>query len=274
MTETNQGLTLEIDGPVATIWIRNEGRRNAMTSRMWEQFPELIAQIGDQSTVMVIVLRGYGEDFSAGADISELRTISTAKDSGGDSATTRAETAIASSPKPTIAAIDGYCIGGGWEIAAACDMRIATRNAKFAITPSKMGIVYPLSAIRRLVDIAGPSVAKDLLLTGRMLTAEQALGFGMVTQLAEEGELTERVAALTDQLGSRSQLSIQAMKNIVDAVVADVDVDFRDSVWRSEVETSGERETGVQSFLDRRPAEFGWTGEGFWEDHPEMGVHG
>ncbi|WP_432789328.1 enoyl-CoA hydratase/isomerase family protein [Brevibacterium sp. K11IcPPYGO002] len=273
MTETNQCLTLEIDGPVATIWIRNEGRRNAMTSRMWEQFPELIAQTGDQSTVMVIVLRGHGDDFSAGADISELRTISTSKESGGASATTKAETAIASSPKPTIAAIDGYCIGGGWEIAAACDIRIATSNAKFAITPSKMGIVYPVSAIKRLVDIAGPSVAKDLLLTGRMLTADEALGFGLVTQLAGEGELSEHVVALADQLSSRSQLSIQAMKNIVDAMTAGSDFESRDSVWRSEVETSGERETGVQAFLDRRPAKFGWTGERFWNHHPEVRVH-
>ncbi|WP_193072617.1 enoyl-CoA hydratase/isomerase family protein [Brevibacterium sp. FME37] len=273
MTETTQGLIMKVDGSVATIWIRNEGRRNAMTSQMWEQFPELIARARAHSAVMVIVLRGFGDDFSAGADISELRTISTAKGSGGASATTKAETAIASSPKPTVAAIDGYCIGGGWEIAAACDFRVATRNAKLAITPSKMGIVYPLSAIKRLVDIAGPSVAKDLLLTGRMLTAEQALGFGMVTQLAGEGELTEHIAALADQLGSRSQLSIQAMKNIVDAIVADADVESREGVWRSEVETSGERETGVQAFLDRRPAEFGWTGERFWNDHPEVGVH-
>jgi enoyl-CoA hydratase/carnithine racemase len=274
MSASEKRLELTVENGVATIWIRNERRRNAMTASMWAEFSSFITEANTDSEATAIVVRGFGDDFSAGADISDLRSITGEQDANGDSAPERAEAAISSSPKPTIAAIDGFCIGGGWEIAAACDIRVATRDAKIGITPAKMGIVYPLSAIRRLVAIAGPATAKDLLLTGRTLTAEAALGFGMITQLVDPGALTDHIAALTGRLASLSQLSIQATKNIVDGIVEGSDVDFRDSVWRSEVESSGEREIGVRAFLEKQTPAFAWTGEKFWADHPNLTVGG
>jgi enoyl-CoA hydratase/carnithine racemase len=123
---------------VATIWIDNPRLRNALTKDMWQQVPGLVNGLASDSQTRVIVLRGVDGDFSAGAAVEELHDIlhdaSTGRHDGGH--TTAAEDALTACPKPTIAAIDGYCIGGGWQLAGACDTRVASSGATFGITPS------------------------------------------------------------------------------------------------------------------------------------------
>jgi enoyl-CoA hydratase/carnithine racemase len=146
-------LRVHQEGPVATIVLDNQRRRNAMTKVMWQQFDPVLAMLEADESVKVVLVRGAGDQFSAGADISELMGIlhdaNTGQHSGGH--VSAGEDALAKFPKPTIAAIDGYCIGGAWQIAAACDIRIATHRATFGITPSRLGIVYPLSGIQRRI---------------------------------------------------------------------------------------------------------------------------
>jgi enoyl-CoA hydratase/carnithine racemase len=260
LTET---LRVERHGPVATIVLDNERRRNAMTKDMWLQFDPLLAGLGADDSVKVVVVRGAGEHFSAGADISDLKDIlqdpGTGRHDGGH--VTAGENALAGFHKPTIAAIDGYCIGGGWQIAGACDIRIASDRATFGITPAKVGIVYPLSGIQRLVRLAGPATAKYLLFSGDFIPAEDAMNLGLLARVIPHAGFWPEITDFAGRLASRSQLSIQAMKDIVDVIADGGDgLGERSAAWQREMAISGEPEIGIEAFLAKRAPAFKWTG--------------
>lgn len=250
---------------VATLVIENAGKRNAVSAEMWAQFEPVLAVLADDPAVTVLVVRGAGTDFSAGADIADLDAILGAGSGGGDTDSgetdggvmTVAENALAAFPKPTIAAIDGYCVGGGWELAGACDVRICSERSTFGITPSRLGIVYPQSGIERVVAIAGPAIAKHLLFTGELVDAETARGWGLVTKvLATEG-FWDGVSEFAGMLADRSQYSIQAMKEIVDAIAAGQG-EVGEIVDRWQATASEDRAIGVEAFLGKTPPEFTW----------------
>ncbi|WP_392508852.1 enoyl-CoA hydratase/isomerase family protein [Naumannella halotolerans] len=265
---TEGRLTIETQGHCATVRIDNPRMRNAITSAMWRQFPALIGELENRPTVKVIVIRGAGENFSAGADIGHLDEILSDDDGGLPSV---AEEAVAHCSKPVIAAIDGFCIGGGWEIAGACDLRLATDRARFAITPAKLGIIYPLPAIRRLVDLVGRGPAKDLLLTGRMVDAGEAADLGLLTRTCEVDGFDDAIAELADTLARRSQFSIQAMKNLIDTLLDSPELlAQRNAIWQQEMRHGSDAANGFHAFLERREPEFDWSGEAFWLNHPRL----
>ncbi|MBT2514737.1 enoyl-CoA hydratase/isomerase family protein [Arthrobacter sp. ISL-30] len=256
-------LRVEYNGPVATIVLDNERRRNAMTKDMWQQFQPLLDLLAVDETVKVVVVRGAAENFSAGADISDLKDIlhdpGTGRHDGGH--VTAGENALASFHKPTIAAIDGYCIGGGWQIAGACDIRIASDRSTFGITPSKVGIIYPLSGIERLVRLAGPATAKYLLFSGDFIPAAEAMALGLLARVVPQGGFWAEITEFAERLASRSQLSIQAMKDIVDIIAKGGDDPGETSAaWQREMALSGEPEIGIQAFLAKQTPEFKWAG--------------
>lgn len=250
---------------VATILIENPGKRNAISSGMWAQFAPLLEGLARDPAVTVLVVRGAGSDFSAGADIADLDAILGDGAAGGRRADgltdggvmTEAENALAAFPKPTIAAIDGYCVGGGWELAGACDLRICSDRSTFGITPSRLGIVYPRSGLERVVAIAGPAIAKHLLFSGELVTAEVALRWGLVTKVLPTDGFWEEANAFARLLASRSPYSIRAMKEIVDAIAAGRQ-DVGAIVDRWQATASGDRAIGVEAFLGKRPPEFTW----------------
>ncbi len=257
---------VETTGAIATIVIESSGKRNAVTADMWAQFEPLLAGLAADSSVTVVMFRGAGDDFSAGADIGDLDRIlpevpevpeaSDARASDGGIMTS-AENAIAAFPKPTIAAINGFCVGGGWEIAGACDIRIASERSTFGITPSRLGIVYPVSGIERVIAIAGPAVAKHLLFTGELFTADAALGFGLVTKVLPTNGFWDAVNAFATLLASRSQYSIHAMKEIIDEIVSGSDGQGQIAVkWQATA--SEDRSIGVDAFLAKNPPKFTW----------------
>lgn len=254
---------VEISGPVATIVLDNPSQRNALTRQMWQQLVPVCAALDADRVVRVIVVRGAGTDFSAGADISDLSAIlhnpATAEHDGGH--VSAGENALAALGKPTIAAVDGYCLGGGWQVAGACDIRFASDQATFGITPAKIGIVYPLSGIERLVRIAGPATAKYLLFSGEFVTAEAAQTLGLVARVVPVAEFWDTVTAFALTLASRSQLSIHAMKDIVDTIVAGgAGLAERNAFWQDEVLASGEASMGIEAFLAKEEPRFLWTG--------------
>jgi enoyl-CoA hydratase/carnithine racemase len=250
-------LNVETASGIATLTIDNAGRRNSLTLEMWKQFGPLLDRLANDSGVRVLVIRGRNDDFSSGADIRDLQTILDGETDGGR--VTEAENAIATFPKPTIAAIDGFCVGGGWEIAGACDIRIASSRATIGVTPARIGIIYPLSGIRRLVSIAGPAVAKLLLLSGELIDAKRALGFGMVSHVVDSGAFWEGVHAYAEDLASRSQLSTNAMKDLVNAIDDRGDVDARLAFWQGEVASSNDPAIGAAAFLARTEPRFTWS---------------
>jgi enoyl-CoA hydratase/carnithine racemase len=189
------------------------------------------------------------------ADISELDDIHRDDDSH---LSTVAERALAAFGKPTLAAIEGYCVGGGCQLAAACDLRFAAEGARFGITPARLGIVYPAAATARLVRLVGPSAAKYLLYSADLVDAPHALRIGLLDEVVPEGGLHDRVAAFTETLASRSLLTQQATKDIVDAIVAAGPVEEKTQRWLAEVAASGEVAEGIAAFLERRAPEFPW----------------
>jgi enoyl-CoA hydratase/carnithine racemase len=250
-------LDCTVDGHVATITITNPAKRNAMTPAMWESLPPLLDGLAADDGVRVVVLTGAGGTFCAGADIGALPDI---RHAGRDLAT-HAEQALAAFPKPTVAAIRGYCVGGGVQLAAACDLRLADDNARFGVTPAKIGIVYPVVALARLVELIGPAHTKTLLFTADLIDAATAHQYGLIDQPVPGADLDRRVSALTATLAERSQLTLQATKDIVDALAepAMAVAAERYRRWLDQVLSSGEADEGIAAFLERRAPAFPWT---------------
>lgn len=243
-------LRLEVDQNVARITIDNSGKRNAMNAAMWRRLPDLLTEITAYPEVRVVVLTGAGDAFCAGADISELHEI----EGPQGSATEPAERALLACPLPTIALINGLCIGGGCQLAAACDLRITADSAVFGITPAKLGVVYPPSSIARLTELVGPSAAKLLLFSADFFDAERALGMGLVDEVVADP------AARTDELArtiaGRSQLSVRASKELVDLASHGESLSESAARWHDVATRSGETAEGVGAFLERRAAAF------------------
>ncbi|MFE0473604.1 enoyl-CoA hydratase/isomerase family protein [Streptomyces sp. NPDC058947] len=234
---------------VATVVISRPEKRNAMTAAMWRALPPLLGELADDPAVRVLVLTGEGGTFCAGADISTLR----GSPQEAQGLAVRAEEALAAFPKPTLAAIRGHCVGGGAQLAAACDLRFAEEGALFGVTPAKLGIVYPSSSTRRLVSLMGPATAKYLLFSGELIDAERALRTGLVDEVLPAGALGKRVAEFARVLVSRSQLTQAAAKEFADGRTD------RDAHWAAQARASGDTAEGVAAFLERRQPRFGWS---------------
>ncbi|MFF3979579.1 enoyl-CoA hydratase/isomerase family protein [Streptomyces sp. NPDC001828] len=233
---------------VATVVISNPAKRNAMTSAMWRELPPLLDALAGDPRVGALVLTGAGDTFCAGADISTLR------EPGDDprALAVRAEEALAAFPKPTLAAVRGHCVGGGSQLAAACDLRFAQEGALFGVTPAKLGIVYPASATRRLTALVGPATAKYLLFSGELIDSARALRTGLVDEVLAAGELDERVAEFTRVLVSRSRLTQAAAKEFADGRTD------RDAHWAAQERGCGDTAEGIAAFLERRAPRFTW----------------
>jgi enoyl-CoA hydratase/carnithine racemase len=247
-----QQLELAVADGVATVAISHPAKRNAMTAQMWRALPGLLERLAADDEVRALVLTGEGSTFCAGADISSLR------DPGEDpqSLSVRAEEALAAFPKPTLAAVRGYCVGGGCQLAAACDLRFAEEGALFGVTPAKLGIVYPSSSTRRLASLVGPAAAKYLLFSGELIDTERALRTGLVDEVLPKGELGKRVAEFTRIVASRSLLTQAAAKEFATGRTD------RDAHWAEQARGSGDTAEGVAAFLERRAPHFTWTVEG------------
>ncbi|MEV7908149.1 enoyl-CoA hydratase/isomerase family protein, partial [Streptomyces anulatus] len=213
--------------------------------------PGLVTSLAEDPAVRVLVLTGADGTFCSGADISEIAGLSEAGDDTG--LTVVAEQALAEFPKPTIAMIEGFCVGGGCQLALACDLRIAAEDARFGITPAKLGVVYPLSATRRLVGLVGPSTAKLLLYSADLVDAAAALRTGLVDEVHAPEALPGRVYGLARTFAARSQLTLAATKEVVDGRADEA----RFRQWQKE--SREESAEGVAAFLERRQARFPWT---------------
>lgn len=259
---TGTDLTLTRAGHVATLTIDRPEKRNAMTAAMWAALPELLAGPAADPAVRVLVVTGTGPSFCAGADISGLLGGSDAADPMADlrAHNLAAQAALRDFPKPTVAVIRGHCIGGGVEIAAACDLRFADPTSIFGVTPAKVGIVYPPSSTKALVDLVGPATAKYLLFSGELVDAATALRTGLVDRLVEAGDLDAEVGRFAAVLAERSALTQRATKEVVAALGAGRDAEDVVAPWYRATVATGELPEGVAAFAERRAPRFGWTG--------------
>lgn len=249
-------LQLTIEGAVATLLIDRADKRNAFNMAMWQAAPALFSQAAGNPAVRLLVVRSAasGGAFCAGADIRELlaNKDDAAWRSANQAAINRVQYALARLPLPTLAFIEGDCIGGGCGLALACDLRIATGAARFGITPAKLGLVYPLHDVKLLVDLVGPGQAKRILYTGSLLGAEEARRIGLVEQLAESPE-----AMIADLLAA-SPHSIRATKGFVRRVLDGQAEDDSETLAAFAAAFEGaDFLEGITAFVEKRKPRFG-----------------
>lgn len=256
--DSDQPIRSSRTGAVATIWLDRQDKRNAMSYAMWAELGALANRLATDPEVRVVVLRGAGPHFCAGADITELSTV---REPSFAEVNMSAEAALAGLPKPTIAFVSGDCIGGGCALAIDCDLRIATPDARFGITPAKLGIVYPAASLERATQLLGPSVTKRMLFTGELIDAEQARRVGLVDEIVDVADGEQRLATLTGVLAARSLLTQAATKSMVASVLADGRViPALQDHWSEVAAAAGDGAEGIAAFVDKRAARFTWSG--------------
>jgi enoyl-CoA hydratase/carnithine racemase len=255
---STEPLVVTRDGPVATLWLNRPEKRNAVTKAMWEGIATTCAELAADGTVRVMVVRGTGDHFCAGADIGELEL----GDASYGRANAGAEHALGSFPKPTIAFVRGSCVGGGAQIAIACDLRIADTTARFGITPARLGIVYPAFGVDRAVRLLGPSATKHLLYSAELIDTDRALRIGMVDEVHDPVAAFERLDAFATLLATeRSLLTQESSKAMVDECVRTGEISrVTEARWGGELAASGDPAEGVAAFFERRSPRFTWAG--------------
>lgn len=246
---------------IATVILNRPHMRNALNLAMWAALPSILEGLAHDPAVRAVVLRGAGQEaFASGADISEFEAVrrdrSTAE--AYNARTEAAYAAIEGCPKPTVAMIYGFCMGGGIALAMGCDLRFAARGAKFGIPAARLGIVYGLHSTKRLVNLVGPSRAKDILFSARTFDAEEALAMGFVDRVLPADELEAYTYDYLKKIAANAPLSVRGAKLVIDAVQEDGGGSRREAIERAEVEAfdSEDYREGTRAFLEKRPPRF------------------
>lgn len=260
---TEKSIYIRTEGQLGFLVLNRPNKKNALTEAMWLAIADAVEALDAEPDVRVIIVSSSTDKaFAAGADIEELQVIATdpERQESNRLAIRNAQRALATAKKPTIAQIQGPCMGGGCGIALHCDFRYASESAVFGITPAKLGLVYPLSDTKRLVDQVGPSAAKSILFTGRRLKGEEALQVGLIDKLLPDVDFGEEVVAFAKLMAGNSQYSIRQMKGFINRVLeGQVDDDtetariFRDS---QSLEDAAE---GLKAFVEKRSPRFTWN---------------
>jgi len=244
---------------VATITLNRPEKRNALNEAMWIGLAEAVRRADALPDAKIIVIRGAGGHFAAGADISEFDTVYASRERSTQyrAAVEDGARAITDAAKPAIAMIEGTCIGGGMAIALACDLRLAAATAKCGITPAKLGIVYSFGDTKRLVDAVGPSKAKDILFTGRIMDASEAQSIGLVDEVHAADALENVVSAKCSLLAGNSQWSIRGAKDIVRLILSGAKEERRET---TDIANDGAGQSdfreGRTAFMEKRAPKF------------------
>ncbi len=228
---------------------------------MWEQIPKRLAELEADREVRVIVLRGAGDEaFVSGADISEFEQRRTGTEAARayDEAAGHAWRALSEVSKPVIAAIHGYCVGGGMAIALTADLRYAADDAVFAIPAARLGLAYNPGGLRTLVDLVGPQTTKEILFTARRFDAQDGLRRGWLAEVFPKEELDAQVARVVAQIARNAPLTVRSAKRVVGELLKDPEA--RDAAgMRASIDACFESEDyreGVRAFMEKRPPAF------------------
>ncbi len=214
----------ETDGAVGRITFNNPERHNAVSLEMWRAAKRILDDFARDDAIRVIVLAGAGgKAFVSGADISkfedERATVEAVATYNADTA--RVYEALAAVAKPTIAMIEGYCIGGGLALAVCCDLRLCADNARFSLPAARLGLGYPLAGLRRLVDVVGIGFAKEICFTARRFDAAAAAAMGLVNRVAPADELDALVRETAETIAANAPLTVKAMKRVLGEIAKD-----------------------------------------------------
>ena len=233
---------LRYDGDVAVVSFNRPEKHNAANDAMDTKFFEILAELHERTDVRAIVLRGEGKSFSSGRDTTELGVRS-----GGESdleyiARGHAKTKlILTMPAPIIAALKGWVLGGSFERALLCDIRIAAEDARMSLPEVSHGVIPDSGGVARLFQMAGHGIASDMALTGRILTAQEALQHGIVSRVVPTESLEEEALKLAHEIGRRSPLAVKMARSIISSLgTADVERTMHDEMVAQSVVFSSE----------------------------------
>lgn len=248
-------------GGVGVITFNNPDKRNAMSLEMWEGFGEALMALRDDDTVRVVILRGAGgKAFVSGADISQFEKVrhnaAASEEYAKRSAAQRA--LLADYPKPTIACIDGYCLGGGMQVAMLADIRLASHGSQFGIPAAKLGIAYGYDGLRHLVSLVGPAWARLLMYTGMRIDSAEALRIGLVERLFAEGELWGETMTIAETIAQNAPLAVKAAKITIAQVLKDEsrrNMEAIKAIGNACMDSEDFRE-GRQAFMEKRKPQF------------------
>ena len=261
MDTDNARIIAERDGAVGRLIISNAKRRNAVTLEMWQAIPDALRDLGAADGLRVIVVQGDGDAaFSAGADISEFATkrSDAAAIATYDAAVDAACAALAEVPVPTIARIDGICMGGGVALALCCDLRLAADDAQFAIPAARLGLAYGMELLDQLVALVGPGHAKDIVFTGRRFDAAEARRLGLLNRVLAKSALADAVTDVARSIAGNAPLSNRAHKTMIaEALKTPRDRDLeRCRALVDACYESADFAEGQNAFREKRPPHF------------------
>ncbi|MHB8317969.1 MAG: crotonase/enoyl-CoA hydratase family protein [Acidimicrobiales bacterium] len=266
-------LTIERRGHVSILWLDRPEARNAMGDTFWSDLPVAMACLSQDPEVRVVVVGGRGPHFSVGLDLKSLSSAITTGQSGPrlSSAARSAEikkmiqfmqaaiTSVADCPKPVIAAVHGYCIGGGIDLITACDIRIASSDAILSVRETKMAIVADLGTLQRLPLIVGRGHLFELVFSGRDIDASRARQIGLVNAVSQDAKsVIEDAIELANDIASNSPLAVQGAKAVLTAQTASAVSDGLDYVanWNAGMLISDDLMEAISAFMEKRPPDF------------------
>jgi enoyl-CoA hydratase len=273
-----QAIETSVRGPVGELWLDRPAARNAMGPEFFAELPQAVAELGADPEVRVILLAARGPDFSVGLDLKAFAGLlagprSDVEDQGrrGSPAQRAARvreqilrlqqsiSAVADCPKPVVAAIHGWCIGGGVDLVAACDIRVASADARFSVRETRMAIVADLGSLQRLPRIIGAGHVAELVYTGDDIDATHAQRIGLVNSVGPSPEAAiDEARRIADRIAQNSPLAVQGAKAVLRACEHKTTAEGLDYValWNTAFLESEDLAEAVRSFLEHRPPRF------------------
>ncbi|MEV5977046.1 enoyl-CoA hydratase-related protein [Streptomyces sp. NPDC052114] len=245
---------LEVDEGVGTIRL-DRPPMNALDIATQDRLKELAAEATRRDDVRAVVIHGGEKVFAAGADIKEMQVMDHAAMIARSGALQDSFTAVARIPKPVVAAVNGYALGGGCELALCADFRIAADNAKLGQPEILLGLIPGAGGTQRLARLVGPSKAKDLIFTGRQVKADEALAIGLVDRVVPAAEVYEQAHAWAARLAQGPAIALRAAKESIDTgLQTDLDTGLAiERTWFAGLFATEDRERGMRSFVEEGP---------------------
>ena len=272
---TSDVLTVEVDGQVATLWLDRPDKRNAMGPAFWSDLPRAMAALASDPEVRAVVVAARGPHFSVGLDLTAMAELtgSSGSDNGAPpSMAARAQsaragilrlqaavTSVADCPVPVIAAVHGYCIGGGVDLIAACDIRLASADAQFSVREAKVAIVADLGSLQRLPAIIGLGHVAELAYTGKDISASRAEAIGLVNQVCPDPDsAVDAARSLAGEIAGNSPLAVQGTKAVLRASADRSVAEGLEYVatWNAGFLASDDLAEAMRAFVEKRPATF------------------
>ena len=260
MAADGQSVDVRREGAVCVVELRREQKLNALSAVMEERLGEAIARV-EVREARCVVFTGGRRAFSAGADVTEFRDADPASVMAYYRSHGGVYERIARLPQPTVSAIAGYCLGGGFELALATDLRVAERSATFGLPEVGLGIVPSSGGLLRLARAVGPARAKDLILRGRRLDAAEAHSLGLVTEIVDDGEALERAMELAGELSALPPLALQVAKQAIDlaAESSRETVVLMEQMAYGMLSLTADAQEAALAFAEKRPPHFQGT---------------